>query len=578
MDYCDFPIGQYRASVTTHYLDNLKNDRNIRSNYFYFESTQPVEEILVSSAGLDIQHRYYKDNDRNVVWIAYVGEEDGVVRIKYSDDSYPYKWQTYHFPYLVADQCGLCFNSQVKNDNDSNIYEFITDELPFLYYIRNGALYVYNLQTKETVMIAAENVISADMVRGSIALDGSYDLGMIIFFLAGEQIFYRQYINNVWYDAEVINTNSINSLFDNLRAFRTWDFKVGLLLKTIDNELYQLTTYTQGLSNLCLEHIELNVIANANLQGIRYINTSTGTEYIDLDVSTNINIIYGLSSIPVSVNNIEDSSHNWGTTIQVVFDYPNTENNLQTSSFTLVDSNNNNFICNNVSLSQDGLTLTLVFDDFNATYRATNTTLTYTKPSSGGLISVAGQQTDPFTLTFVPQNLVDPGPPPAVDIITNNTNGMVIYIQFTDNFLNNDLSDVASHFGISMQEYNYVPNGTLVTTTRTVNSVAFYNSTDTLALTINTPNFSSVIGDITITYDGLGGLRGIGGPTTTFTESFTPTGLSYKGNHNNNEYLTLNVSASTTLIQMVYHETTTGTEYIVMNVTANTVLTDIHDL
>ena len=115
----------------------------------------------------------------------------------------------------------------------------------------------------------------------------------------------------------------------------------------------------------------------------------------------------------------------------------------------------------------------MTFDDFNLAGLATNVTLSYTKPASGGLMSPA-VQTDSFSETFVPANLNPPqADPPTFLSATNNAEGTQITVYFTEEITNADVSGMTGNFSIGLHEYNYVPNGTLEDTTRTVASVAF---------------------------------------------------------------------------------------------------------
>ena len=586
MEYCDFPIGKYRALVSSSYLDAFKTTNQVDSNYFYFESTQPIdEEILIKSADVAVAHHYYGRNGDNVVWVCYV-KDNGVLNVKFCDDIFPTsRWQTYHIPYTIADTCSLCFDAQLENDRQrsSNIYEFVTDEIPWICYTRDNALYILDLRSGESTLIAAENVIDVSLVRGPISLNNTYDLGLIAFFLMENKVYYKQMIKGVWYDAEVVTSTSLpdNVNYVRIEAFRTWDFRIGLQLIDEDGQMYQLISYFEGLSNLIAENIsESAVIDNASLTGITYTDAQSANDNVLTGADIFTAVIWAWSALPLSVVNLEDENNNWGTTIQVVFDYPNTMDNLQTSSFTLIDANTNNFVCRSAVLSQNGYVLTLTFDDFNATYRAVTTTLTYTKPASGGLISPAGGQTDTFALTFTPQNLVDPGPPPAVLSISNNASGTEIYIDFDKSFLNESVAEALSHFTVTILGYNHVPEGTLMNLSRAISSVDFNGSDDSIVLTLS-QNISAAVGtnSVIVAYDGAGGLRGIGGPASAFTESFTPVGLTYKGDQNDSENILENATISATLTKIYYTSVQdSNSDTISENATISTALIDVHDI
>ena len=98
-----------------------------------------------------------------------------------------------------------------------------------------------------------------------------------------------------------------------------------------------------------------------------------------------------------------------------------------------------------------------------------------------------------------------------------------------------------------------------------------------IVLKLNTPNVSSVIGNITINYDGLGGLRGLAGPCEAFNGNFTPSGLTWKGHQNDEEHIEISTSANINLIPIIYHSTKCD-EHIEINMGANIILTDIHDI
>lgn len=98
-----------------------------------------------------------------------------------------------------------------------------------------------------------------------------------------------------------------------------------------------------------------------------------------------------------------------------------------------------------------------------------------------------------------------------------------------------------------------------------------------LVLTPALPDFSSAVGDMTVSYDGLGGLQGTGGPTQGFTGTFTPMGLTWKGNQNDAEHIEVEVDASVTLTEIIYHSAQ-ETEHVEVSAGITVTLTDIHDI
>ena len=93
----------------------------------------------------------------------------------------------------------------------------------------------------------------------------------------------------------------------------------------------------------------------------------------------------------------------------------------------------------------------------------------------------------------------------------------------------------------------------------------------------NVNGFRNAAGDITLTYDGAGGLEGEGGPVENFEETFTPIELVPKPNQNNAEHIELSLIAIGTLTR-IYHTNTQEREHISLAVSASGVLTHVDDI
>lgn len=99
-----------------------------------------------------------------------------------------------------------------------------------------------------------------------------------------------------------------------------------------------------------------------------------------------------------------------------------------------------------------------------------------------------------------------------------------------------------------------------------------------LILTPTMPSdLKGAVGNISVSYDGLGGLAGIGGPTAAFVGTFTPSGMTYRPNPNAEEHIEVSASANVVLTAITYADTQ-ETEHIEISVAATVTLTDIHDL
>lgn len=538
------------------------------SNTYIISTEENTYPILLSTS---IAVSNFESTSTEQVWIAYIKQIDNKLRVKYSNKSSLVQWTEESIGSVSGEnviKCDIAFNARM-NKISNNKSEWITDNKPYVAYVTtDGALYLLDLNTGTTELLAAENVTDVSMVR-SPAINEERDYGFTVFFIAENKIYYRQLIDGIWYDGEVVASDRT---YVTIEAFCSWDYRTGLQATDSDGNLYQFITYPEGLLDT-REHIAFT------------------------DINATAELIWGWSAFVTDIQNTDSE------TIQITFNCPNTEQGLLSSMFTLVDSNGYNYICQSFTLNDTVLTLT--FDDFNLAALADNLTLTYTKPSSGGLLSPA-VQTNSFVETFIPTGLTPPAiNPPAFASVTNSADGMEITLVLTEDMLNTDVSNMLSHFELSDQEYTYVPEGTLETTTRTMATITKIDN-KTLKFTINKPSISSAIGNVTITYDGLGGLKGLGGPAAAFTGTFTPTGLTWKGHQNDVEHIEFsNIAANIILNELRNLQAKTADEHIEVsdinvtinlralqyldtkssdehiefsNISATVVLTDIHDI
>lgn len=161
--------------------------------------------------------------------------------------------------------------------------------------------------------------------------------------------------------------------------------------------------------------------------------------------------------------------------------------------------------------------------------------------------------------------------------------GLIIAIKFTQNIVSASVEGNTGAFEISFNNYNWMPEGSLVEANRSVQSVTQdENDASLLYLTLPSGNVNSIqnaVGNVTVTYDAsIGRLRGLGGPVASFSEDFTPNGLVAKDNPNTTEHIEVIASASATMIRIYYHDRKSSDEHLELSASASAVLTHIGDL
>jgi hypothetical protein len=376
------------------------------------ERSRIVHRAGLTDSDVAVCHPYFEREDGRI-WVAYVRE--GILHVKWAENMEILsrsEWNDYWFTdYAVS--CSIAFNSKAKH-NARGIWEFITEEIPWVFWVTPEGQLKAKLCTplgQYEHELAIANVTDCSAVRAPAGDYGNWDLGLTVFFLMAGQLYYRQYIDGEWCDAERVTISGLDDLtIVKIKAFNTWDYRVGVQLLTDDGKLYVLFTYTEGIGVRGSEHINMGVTATGRLFRIGY-DAGYTNEHLEIGASAVGERIYGLSTIPLEAKNINYNG-DWGKKIEITMDYPNSAGDVR--EFLLRDSNGNVYACEDIEFDDNVIRLTFV--NFNMAYSASNLTVIYTK---GTLMSPV-VLTDSFSISFVPTNLVSPStPPPSVVSIYN---------------------------------------------------------------------------------------------------------------------------------------------------------------
>lgn len=425
----------------------------------------------ITDADVAVQHPRFR-GENTKIWVAYIRNGKLYLRWALDRENITEMAWTMISTGKNAVACACAFDSNVM-ETARGYQEFVSvGDYPYVFYVDdNGALHYMMLGgVIVDEVLALENVTDVTAVRGPSSKNGGWDMGLTVFFLMDGRLYYRQLIDGVWYDAEQVTLTIPGETIAEIDSFVTWDYRIGVQIYTASHKLYQIITYTEGIGVRGTEHIDMKMSAKVKLSGIDETN-QFNHEHISMGMSAGVQLIYGLSCVPVNVQNVQVLG-NWGTTIQITFDYPVHSDGLTAAMFSLVDEMGNNYVCHSFSIN--GRVLTLTFDDFNLAGKWDDVTVSYTMPQTGGLMSPA-VQTDSFSETFEPINLTPPlVDPPTYHKARNDKAGETVYLMLTEAYTNNSLTGMASHFSIGCREYDYVPNGTLQTTGRAVTAVSEY--------------------------------------------------------------------------------------------------------
>ena len=355
------------------------------------------------------------------VYVAYI--ESGIAKVKrakYREDMADHIWEDVDFQEEAID-VSICFDGTMPK-SVSGYVEFITETEPWIFWVdSNGVLRGKILGQNEPTILAEVNCTKVSSVRAMWSTAGGFDFGLVIFFLLNGKIYYRQYYSKQWFDAEVVSFGPSGITYDDLAAFRTWDYRIGIQAKTSDDKFYELFTQFMGVGKQNVEHLELKSIEpSGEMTRIRYHNSMT-SEHISLSSIEGTTIYGGLYSIHpprfIQAYNVEDENGDWGTTIIAKLDVHVVKSQVESlySQFGLVDSLNVRYTPSSATLHDDGKTITFKFMNFNNAREVCK--IQY---FPGTIKTMAGIKMEQTYLEFIPQNLVPINVPvPEVEEIWN---------------------------------------------------------------------------------------------------------------------------------------------------------------
>lgn len=372
-----------------------------------------LSSSAITSMGIAVSHPkrgHYSPG----YYISYI--EGGNAKVIYADsktkiDSHLWMELSYNKP---ASKVDVTFDGYMPM-NARNESEFVTVGDPYVTRIHNGTVYSGRIGEDEEI-IFENNATDISVVRATWSQ--GFDFGMIVFAILNGSLFYRQLIDDIWYDAIDTGWKPDNVTWKEVTASRTWDYRVALQVKATNNDVYERYTQFMGIAKHTTERLELSKLdIKSKLIGLTYRDrvVRENLQLSGLDINSGLWSI--LPTEILSIENINDGYGDWGTIVKIIFNNHIDSSTLvgNTNKFKLVDSRGIEFLGNGLELSSDMKTLYLTGIDFNNARELV--TMSYI---GGSIKTMAGLDVGDLTTTFTPVNL-EPSeiPVPKVEAIWN---------------------------------------------------------------------------------------------------------------------------------------------------------------
>ncbi len=453
-----------------------------------FLEKQTVATGGFTSAAVAID-RPQKDKGASRIYLA--GIQNGVAKVWVADpkdEISTHIWTDTGF-LEAAEDVAIAFDGTMPKDSRGGS-QFVTKHTPWVFWVSDGALYAYNLYANGvTITLAENNCTRVSAVRAMWSEVGSFDFGLTVFFLLNGVIYYRQYIDGEWKDAELVNFGPSGITWVDIAAYRTQDYRIALQVMSSGGTVYELFTQYMGIGKQNTEHLEIrNVTSQGELTAIEYKNL-LNREHLEISgVWRNDSLYGGLYSAGTphftSAHNIsvgvedenEELVEDWGKVVLVNLDVHLNPVSVaeNATNFQLTDSRSRTFVAAQAEIiGTDGLTLKLTFADFNNAYGAC--VVSYTP---GSVVTMAENAAAGMSVSFTPTGLV-PSTAPAPEAVSAwpiKPDGTQVAVKFTEVITSG--TDVLTGWDVQMSEYSYVPGGSIVQKSRTITQIAPYMGTE----------------------------------------------------------------------------------------------------
>lgn len=158
--------------------------------------------------------------------------------------SMEYPWE-YQWTLGSASDVAIEFNGVWKMNAEKEWYYLQTDEYPYIFYVKNGTLYVQNWKNSASAIPIATGVNQISACKGwQSSVDRELDQGLIIGYIKGGSVYYRAFCcqengSYVWEAEHEVTTLGTGNT--TLSVIRTNDFRIGFLTQNNGRMLLALT-------------------------------------------------------------------------------------------------------------------------------------------------------------------------------------------------------------------------------------------------------------------------------------------------------------------------------------------------
>lgn len=224
--------------------------------------SEPIHENINSGYGDVALRQIEGETDLSLAYAICL--DDGTAKIykRMLLANMEYPWE-YQWTLGSATDVAIEFNGVWKMNAQKEWYFLQTEEYPYLFYVRNGDLYVQTWNDFQSVMLLASGVSQISACKGwQSSIDKNLDQGLVIGYLKNGSVYYRALCcqNNgsyLWEPEQEVTTLGTGNM--TLSVIRTNDFRIGFLVQNNGKMILALTHRNYAGMSVRPETAHINV-------------------------------------------------------------------------------------------------------------------------------------------------------------------------------------------------------------------------------------------------------------------------------------------------------------------------------
>lgn len=223
--------------------------------------SEPIHEDIAPAFGDVAVRQTAGESDLSLAYAICL--DDGVAKIykRKFPAGLEYPWE-YRWTLGTATDVAIEFNGVWKMNTEKEWYYLQTEEYPYVFYVRNGNLYVQVWRDSDNASLLATGVSQISACKGwQSSVEQDLDQGLIIGYLKSGSVYYRALCcqengSYVWEAEHEVSTLGMGNT--TLSVIRTNDFRIGFLTQNSGRMLLALTHRNYAGMSVRPETVHIN--------------------------------------------------------------------------------------------------------------------------------------------------------------------------------------------------------------------------------------------------------------------------------------------------------------------------------